>query len=78
MKAFLLAATLAVLTLSNANACEPITPAETAAMVAAGWTDLGDGLFATRARGGMITNKSCHGFDIQNPKALIDSLPQVK
>jgi len=78
MNKLLLAAALAVLTLSNANACEPVTPTQTATMVAAGWTDLGDGLFATRARGGMITNKSCHGFDIQNPKALIDSLPQVK
>ena len=38
-----------VLALSNANACLPVTPAETATMVAAGWTDLGDGLFATRA-----------------------------
>ena len=74
MKTLLLAAAIAVLALSNANACLPVTPAETATMVAVGWTDLGDGLFATRAHGGMITNKSCPDVIIKDPKALTESL----
>ena len=42
---------------------------------ALGWTEVGPNVFATRQGGGAITNCGDGTFHMQNPQALIDSLP---